>query len=1187
MANRRTTYKTITHIPGQIRVILPNGTRKTFQNSDDAQAFFDQNYGDDYFMEITPTTDNNGEVAINGRELQETVIGKAPDKPKEPEPVDPVIAAIFEGRYNGRKFTPTPANIQHFLDLYESDKRIAEEYGGKAWGKILGTHLLAGAGIYAGLLTAPAWAPAAGNWLWNTGAPMFAKHIATPTAAGMIWDEGQRALTGTTTTEQISNYLQNEKGWNPIVADMTGGLSNPGYWINFGGTGRYTRPLFNKIGLGLPNPSTPIELSPTIQANINARMLKSKLQTKVIDPALAWTDRNLYRIQAAASPWLLFRKPMTQTSAELPSFRFVRNPEELQALTDNMKYEYPKVGGQVQDYLLFKSNTNNQKVFGEAMDLRKPEMNLKFYNEWRNPLFQVGNTAGAGIASADLLFGDSDRNPYIRGLEYLALGRYGVNALARRRVIPAIGEAKSYFNIFQDLRSGIENNLRRYYKVENRAPRDVEGRGYIPVFDQNGVLYFPENYQFKTAKPGFNYKKASFDDLVRFLDKNKILNRHLRQYSTDANTLYDSSGRVLARRSQDGKIEIFNEQELRNVLSKDIDIVDYATGNRYTGRISVGDDGTVNIPEEYTNTLRSNIDYVQNTLFPGSGVKVFGSSAGVTEAGFPHATHDVDFYITQNEIDKLLASGMLKESDRINPGTYTYRLNPSQFGEQGNIDLNVLEQTPEGMATGIRAEELFRQYFPDDYFKALREFKAGQANGTIPPTASMSINKTPEELLSAMNPSSKTIMDSFDIDFTAPAKGKHALRSWAHLVYSDPQQVSQGLNQYAKSMLGSRAQLFPMTAEQLGNKELNLQALQKLGIQLRDFELDRIASDPQRMKNVLDAWYMMDNTAMRYIKGTWPGTPGYSSENFVKSATTWTPELTGGNAHGTGLNVTIGGDSNHSGDLKAFISPNTQYKSTNLLDMIDEINYNFGGHPDSPRLLSEASYAPLDEQVSRLQNVFDTRGWNFLRDMGTYGEGNYASATRTFDLNSDFIGFTPLRVKLNPLIPRIKPRTGSHPLEQTGYTAPFAGQRRIPTPWDHNQGWRPYLHDVVHTNTDRNIQLRHPFKLDRGTLGQGDFAPFKVQALTLTTPTALTGTLVGLTALGNQRRRNWIQNAIDSPDEVILSMPEEDRNKFTQQGVDSLRQANMQLWGEDATDDDLTRGVYYDLRDIYDKYNTK
>jgi hypothetical protein len=56
-------------------------------------------------------------------------------------------------------------------------------------------------------------------------------------------------------------------------------------------------------------------------------------------------------------------------------------------------------------------------------------------------------------------------------------------------------------------------------------------------------------------------------------------------------------------------------------------------------------------------------------------------------------------------------------------------------------------------------------------------------------------------------------MDSFDIDYTQPNKGKHALRSWAHLVYSDPDQVSQGINQYARSMLGSRVKLFPATVD--------------------------------------------------------------------------------------------------------------------------------------------------------------------------------------------------------------------------------------------------------------------------------------------------------------------------------------------------------------------------------------
>lgn len=52
-------------------------------------------------------------------------------------------------------------------------------------------------------------------------------------------------------------------------------------------------------------------------------------------------------------------------------------------------------------------------------------------------------------------------------------------------------------------------------------------------------------------------------------------------------------------------------------------------------------------------------------------------------------------------------------------------------------------------------------------------------------------------------------------------------------------------------------------------------------------------------------------------------------------------------------------------------------------------------------------------------------------------------------------------------------------------------------------------------------------------------------------------------------------------------MPDKDRIKFTQQGVDSLKQNNKQWYGEDASDDDLMRGVYWDLKSVYDGYNTK
>lgn len=84
MVTKKTYYKNITHIPGQIVVNLPNGSRRTFKSSTEAQAFFDKNYGDKYSMEIISTQDNKGEITINGGELPEVVVtGKAPAKKPE------------------------------------------------------------------------------------------------------------------------------------------------------------------------------------------------------------------------------------------------------------------------------------------------------------------------------------------------------------------------------------------------------------------------------------------------------------------------------------------------------------------------------------------------------------------------------------------------------------------------------------------------------------------------------------------------------------------------------------------------------------------------------------------------------------------------------------------------------------------------------------------------------------------------------------------------------------------------------------------------------------------------------------------------------------------------------------------------------------------------------------------------
>ncbi len=207
-----------------------------------------------------------------------TVVGQAPKKkpesdtdrpafsPHERRGIDKWIGANYSPRFNR-------ASARLGMNPLNWPKHIDPSY----WDSETHRNVVEGSNIAAGVVTAPfaavaaaetapTWAP----WLSQKAMPFVAKHFIAPTAAGMAWDEAQRAVTGTTTTEQVSNYLQG-KGWNPTAAEFVGGLTNPGYWINFGGTGQYTRPLFNKVGLGLSRPSAYSALTPELNARLFPR----------------------------------------------------------------------------------------------------------------------------------------------------------------------------------------------------------------------------------------------------------------------------------------------------------------------------------------------------------------------------------------------------------------------------------------------------------------------------------------------------------------------------------------------------------------------------------------------------------------------------------------------------------------------------------------------------------------------------------------------------------------------------------------------------------------------------------------------------------------------------------------------------------------------------------------------------
>lgn len=533
-----------------------------------------------------------------------------------------------------------------------------------------------------------------------------------------------------------------------------------------------------------------------------------------------------------------------------------------------------------------------------------------------------------------------------------------------------------------------DNYLQDYRQLSNYL-------GKIPTKN----IYNPAFFDQSTPLKKVSMLSLPMDNVVNVLNKHTNLpyridldNREL-WYLPNNNPIkagfYDTSGKL---------IQVDPQLDIMEGTNTAINLINYNTGTPYTGQIRISPEG-VQIPQEYLNILRGNVDYVTNTLFPGTRLKLFGSAAGVLDAGLPHATHDIDFYITQGQFDALNRSGRLsgKQGINSNEDTFVYTINKN-WGDLGNIDLNIIRQGKDGYATGFRAEELFRQYFPDDYYKAIRE---SWASGKP-----IKINKTPEELFEAIRPAQKSIMDSWEIDYTRNNKYKHRSRPLAYSLFADPLQVSMGISQYGRSLLGNRFDGLPIQSSMLTDAEANKRILSRIGIseKLPEWAVDRIANDPDRMLNTLNIWYITDFTPMRVIQGTWPGVQGNTPKNYVRSATTWIPENNRGNAHGEGLNFTIGGHSGHPGP-QAYIKPQFSPSSNTAEGIIDELYKAYGMGTEAPGLLRSSPHGK--NAVPYLLDLYKTQGYNFLNNGDTYGQGRYVSGTRTFNPDADYVGFLP------------------------------------------------------------------------------------------------------------------------------------------------------------------------------------
>jgi hypothetical protein len=359
--------------------------------------------------------------------------------------------------------------------------------------------------------------------------------------------------------------------------------------------------------------------------------------------------------------------------------------------------------------------------------------------------------------------------------------------------------------------------------------------------------------------------------------------------------------------------------------------------------------------ENLPSVIKENVNFIEET----TGGKVFGSSR-LAAMGVPTIPGDYDVLITEGDMLKNVIPNEAINTDNVD-------LN-SQYAQKLKIngqdtDFMIIKNGPDGLVQskdrGVASpsveEELFRQFFPEEYAKAVKD-KADKVIDAIADkgnyaskSVKLKIPLTAEELIARVDPEIKTILDAFSAGSGRTAnKAKHTLKSDVVLLFGDPEKIIKAQELYVKSVAGPDAKVAPDFIDFFGRKvedrvELNLDFLiNKLGYTDDAFiqgstPLD-IAKDPVRMQAFLNDWYINNTTTTRTIniegiidvissKVKSGESFDVTNQNVIDALTKWTMEGRGGSASGAGLNVGVGiGDTGWSRGSSAAISGFSQYK---------------------------------------------------------------------------------------------------------------------------------------------------------------------------------------------------------------------------------------------------------------------
>lgn len=684
-------------------------------------------------------------------------------------------------------------------------------------------------------------------------------------------------------------------------------------------------------------------------------------------------------------------------------------------------------------------NATTRAITGQSFDdymvTQTPIKDLPIGQEWK---YMIGGTANPGgwLGFGTMnQFGHQVANGINKGVNFIGnTTNKGINWLDRHSN-RSLTRANKYIN-----------GEKRVKDFNKRFFDDY----YTPTSDILNRLYKLQQHTITNPNELLSYQKQNYKDinqrLFNLLEKYRLMQQNRRiskqvpfnfklRYATEPNItkvldpIYNTNAAYFQEGlyNKDGIFYLPWQHSLYNVKTGTFELPVFGSDKKLSftiqeqpsnGLLSLTDESLINatspsytVPTDYKNALQHNIDYISQQI---PGVKVFGSADGVINADLPHATHDIDFYITQESLQNFEKS-LGRELPYKIPGlTKTYQLDGGRYGDAGDIDLNIIATKPDGTLdfTSERSLNLFRQLYPGEYQKAYLAAK-GDLNKMHHPIKA-------QELLDQLSVKN-TIMDAFE-----SSKDKHKSRALYYLNRGNVDQVYEALLQHGKSFAGQNMLHAPVTEQSFLDPKQNLELLKRLNLTGLE-NLEKIANDPKRMRNVFEYWWQNNTIVSR----------GTSIENMpeglarekgiphqrdfekyaIRNATQWSGGI-GGSGSGTGLNTVYFGDSGggvNGNDIYVQMQPELYGYKEGLSpnELIDLVRSNYPNRFENLKTPIEFNGNTLEsyndllklgsritpEQLDQLSKLLKIRGIVG----GNYGGSTYVGVTSPVDPTNLFI----------------------------------------------------------------------------------------------------------------------------------------------------------------------------------------